>query len=522
MRAVLVIVFLSLIGNCRVICQPRLYLELEETRLSSFEGLHSGVGIKWKDYWVFIGGRQNGLHGFRPPLAFPTRSANDEIVIVDYKNDKAWTESMLDWDKELRQPLMSSNMQYAVKGDQLLICGGYGWDEDLDDFNTFSTLVMVDIDQLIAKVRNELSAESLFKRIEHSSFRVCGGNMGTLGDTCLLVFGHEFIGHYSRHNNGFFKQRYTNEIRRFMLDTANGLTVNWLPAERDTVNFHRRDYNLVPHMSTNGIYYTAYSGVFQYDVNLPFYTPIEMGQKSQKHVDDFQQRYSHYHSAVLPVYFKNEDVNQVYFFGGMAEYLIDSASSVEKQDTMVPFVKTISMVTRDRDGGYTEEVLKQQMPGFMGSNMWFFPVDGIGFYSGKVLNADYVQGKTLVGYLVGGIVSPYENISLVDPSISQACKRIYKVYLNDHNTSRPLTKSDAIQISIFPNPGSGQVFLSATLKGQKNLTLEVIDPNGKVIKTWEGSSGKTLIWMPGDIVKGTYVVRVSAGGQVTEERLIWQ
>ena len=496
-------------------------MDLEEVKLSSFEGLHSGVGIKWKEYWLFIGGRTNGLHGFRPPLAFPSRSVHDKIVLIDPEKDQRWEQSMTDWADVLREPLSSSNMQYAVKGDQLLISGGYGWQESFDDFTTFPSLCFVSIPKLIEKLKANESAESLFTQVTDKAFAVCGGNMGFLGDTCILAFGHEFIGHYSRHNNGFFSQEYTNEVRRFMFDEKADPQIKLLTPLRDTLNFHRRDYNLVPQMQGEKLYYTAYSGVFQYDVNLPFYHPVELHVDQKVELPEFQQKYAHYHSAVLPVYDKSNSRMHTYFFGGMAEYYIDSSSGQEVHDTLVPFVKTVSRVSRGSNG-YSESVLANRMPLFMGSNMWFFPADGIGYYNGKVLNASYIKGRTLVGYLVGGITSPYDNINLVDPSISVANKRVYKVYLSDIPLLTKLKQSAGIELNVHPNPSSGQFFLSLAPGAGKEFLFEVLDLQGRVLKTWTGIGEKTLIWAPGSLKKGTYIARATVNGSVTEKKLIWE
>lgn len=497
------------------------YMDLEEVELSSFEGIHSGVGIKWKEYWLFIGGRTNGLHGFRPPLAFPSRNVHDKIVLIDFANNQRWEQAMTDWPDALREPLSSSNMQYAVKDDQLLICGGYGWQKSFDDFTTFPSLSLVNIPKLIEKLKAKENTESLFTQITDKAFAVCGGNMAFMGDTCVLAFGHEFVGHYSRHNNGFFSQEYTNEVRRFVLDKSNEPAIKWLSAIRDTANFHRRDYNLVAQMEGEKLYYTAYSGVFQYGVNLPFYHPVELHTDQKVELPEFQQKYSHYHSAVLPVYNKNGAEMHTYFFGGMAEYYVDSPSGNEVHDTLVPFVKTVSRVSKGVDG-YTEAVLANRMPAFMGSNMWFFPSSEVGFYNGKVLNADYIKGRTLVGYLVGGITSPYENINLVDPSISVANKRVFKIYLSDIPMLTDLKESANINLNVHPNPSSGQFFLSLDPGAGKEFAFEILDLQGRVLKTWVGTGAKTLIWAPGALRKGTYIARATVEGSVTEKKLIWE
>lgn len=498
-------------------------LELEEVTVSGFEGLHSGVGIKWREYWIFIGGRTNGLHGFRPPLAFPIKDEHGKIVVVDVEQDLRWEQSMENWPDQLREPLSCSNMQYALKDDLLLICGGYGWQKSFDDFTTFPSLCAVDVADLVQRVQAEESAESLFTQIEDETFAVCGGNMAFMGDTCSIVFGHKFVGHYSRNENGFFEQSYTNEVRRFSIKEGEGFDVNILPALKDTNHFHRRDYNLVAQVDPKGnLHYTAFSGVFRYDANLPYYHPVEVyrdGKTDATHT--FEQKFSHYHSAVLPVYDPSRKAMHNYFFGGMAEYYLDSATGNTVHDTLVPFVKTISRVTKD-EKGYSESVLDTRMPLYVGTNMWFLPAEGVGYYQGKVLNGSYIEGKTLVGYLVGGITSPFNNISMIDPSISVANKRIYKVYLSDRPLLTTLRTSEGLGLDVFPNPSQGQFFMSVDPGNAKDFNLELLDSRGRVIKTWTGNGKKNIVWSPGELSKGTYFARLRSNGAVTEKRLIWE
>lgn len=521
MKSLLLLVFLAISS---VLCaqQEPYFLALEETELTAFEGLHSGVGVKWNQYWIFIGGRTNGLHGFRPPLAFPSKQAHGKIVIIDVALNRRWEQSMASWPDPLREPLSASNMQYVLEDDRLLICGGYGWQKSFDDFTTFPSLCSVNVPELVKRVQANESAQPLFSQLQDDAFALCGGNMAFMGDTCYLVFGHKFVGHYAQHNNGFFSQEYSNEVRRFTLSKQNELKVTLLPALRDTINFHRCDYNLSAQIDEKGrMYYTAFSGVFQYDANVPFYNPVELYRNGSVKLSNFEQKFSHYHSAVLPVYDAEHKVHHTYFFGGMAEYYLDSATGNTIRDTLVPFVKTISRVSKDANG-YSESVLKARMPSFMGSNMWFFPAEGMGYFNGKVLNASYINGKTLVGYLVGGIISPYDNISLIDPSISSATKKVFKVYLSDLPLLGALQVSDAIGLDVFPNPDQGQFFIKLDPGSNKPFSLEILDVKGRILKTWQGKGITTLVWSPGELSKGVYRARLKVGETLTEKQLLWE
>src|SRR3989338_2385530 len=86
-----------------------------------------------------------------------------------------------------------------------------------------------------------------------------------------LVGGHRFDGRYNPADRPTFVQTYTNSVRRFTLDEVGNPT--WLPAFTDSVNMHRRDFNVVLNQLPSGkTSLTAFSGVFQYNVDLPFQT----------------------------------------------------------------------------------------------------------------------------------------------------------------------------------------------------------------------------------------------------------
>ena len=72
--------------------------------------------------------------------------------------------------------------------------------------------------------------------------------------------------------NPTFTQVYTDAIRKFNIsDNGKTLVVTHLPTITDATNLHRRDYNAVPQILPNGEEgITAFSGVFQPTVNLPF------------------------------------------------------------------------------------------------------------------------------------------------------------------------------------------------------------------------------------------------------------
>ena len=115
----------------------------------------------------------------------------------------------------------------------------------------------------------------------------------------------------------------------------------------------------------------------------------------------------------------------------MARYYYDQNVTLI-DDENVPFVKTISLVTRDENGAMTEQNLNLQMSAFLGSGAEFLPASNVSFTNGEILDLNALsQGQpTLVGYIYGGIESSQENIFFInDGTQSWASNRLLKVYI---------------------------------------------------------------------------------------------
>ena len=151
---------------------------------------------------------------------------------------------------------------------------------------------------------------------------VTGGRLAKINDTFLLAGGQRFEGRYNPHGPDHgpgFVQEYTNEIRKFMIEYENDTPVikNY-SAIKDTINLHRRDYNLVPQVFKNDeLGFTMFSGVFQYEEDIPFTSFVDIVEGSHKVSKGFDQKFNHYHSAVLPIYDKASAAMYSVFFGGI-------------------------------------------------------------------------------------------------------------------------------------------------------------------------------------------------------------
>ena len=453
--------------------------------ITAMPGIHSFAFAQSNGKWLFIGGRTNGLHGFLTPFAFETQYANDQVTVVDPAANQSWTSSATVLPDSIREPIMSTNMEYYQDGNTLYMVGGYGWKSSINDFITFPTLTAIDVNGLMNAVTTGGTISSYFRQITDTNLTIAGAHLEKMGSTYYLVFGHRFNGYYHELDS-LNDQRYSNAIRTFQVnDDGTNISITNFQQFIDTANYHRRDYNLVPQVFPDGQFgYTAFSGVFRYGINQPFVNSIDIKPMLFNVNSSFTQNLNHYESAVMPVYDSLNNTMHSIFFGGMGMYYIDSLTQAQTLDTLVPFVKTISRVTRSADSTMTEYVLPITMPGFYGSNALFIPKNSVSTYYNSIINLNALSGVTLVGYIIGGINSPGRNISSSAPESSTASTRVFGVYI-DMTVSVPEIKlsSDISDFVAYPNPSSEIINLEFSVRTSGNARLELFESSGKKIAT---------------------------------------
>lgn len=498
--------------------QDTFKIELEEDFWPTAPALHSFAIGEWSNNWYIVGGRTNGLHGFLSPLAFPSDGKHNDITVINPYQKQSFTISMDGLDANVREALTSSNMPFYQKDSLLFMIGGYGWSDVVNDFITFPTLTVVNL-ACLANTNN--ATADCITQIQDERMAICGAHLQMIQDTFYLVFGHRFDGVYNRNpNNNFFVQTYSNEIRRFQINFQNQIPeiVNYA-VTHDSINFHRRDYNLVPQIfpdRSEG--FTAFSGVFQYSSNIPYLNSVDIKSNTFQVNDEFNQHLSQYHSAVLPVYDSLNNFMHNYFFGGMSQFFIDTITQAMVEDTLVPFVNTISHVKRDSEGNLFEAQLNFSMNGLEGTNAEFIPLPSTKTFMHKIVDLNHLLGRTQVGWIYGGIISPEINISETDPAMSYASNKLYKVYI-DKTIDDPVKSYEAIQsiryLKLFPNPGTSQNrTLTFELIRDEQLNIAIFDKYGRIIKQLSNKSypaGKHQLDLELDnLNKGAYLMRIQS------------
>jgi hypothetical protein len=508
--------------------QQQFTVDIEEITIPNLPALHSGAHAELDNKWIFIGGRTNGLHGFQTANSFPFYGINNTIYVVDFETMYVFSYSCDSLSEDVREAITSSNMQFYQDGNTLYMQGGYGWKETAQEFVTFPTLTAIDLPGLADAVMNGTSITSFFRMITDEQFAITGAHLQKLNNQFHIVFGHRFDGTYS-HNQmgGFFTQTYSNSVRSFTInDDGTNLSVSGFSENSDTNNFHRRDYNLVPQIFPNreeGL--TAFSGVFQKGIDIPYFTTIDINSGGATHVPGFNQNLSQYHSAVAPLYDSTGNTMHSLFFGGMSMYKLDGIMGELLVDSLVPFVNTISKVTRNSDSTLTEFQLPVTMPALLGSNAHFIALDTIAKYSNGVVKLNDITGRTLIGHIVGGIESPEDNISETDPTVSIASARVFEVYIEtEPDAVQEILVKEPVQLAVYPNPANDFITVEISASEKENVEVMLINSNGVVVEKYLSqksfSGSKKLTKNISSLPAGLYYVALQTDKFSRAQRVI--
>lgn len=410
-------------------------VELEPMIPKNFSGVQSYAWAKVGDEVLLIGGRTDGLHLKQPFASFNKKYNNTDFIVINLSTQEVWKQTVNNLSDALKEQLQSSNMEFWQDDNQLILVGGYGYSERKNDHITHPAITMVKVKESIEAVKKGLTLENVVKQQFDERMAITGGHLAKLNDTYLLVGGQRFDGRYNPHGPDHgpgYKQTYTNEIRMFKLsNTSSEFKINDFSSIYDTALFHRRDYNLLPQYDDLGEkIFTIFSGVFRPEVDLPYQTLVDVRINGGTLVKGFKQQFCHYHTAALPIYDKASNTQYTIFFGGIAQFYVDSSGNT-RQDDEVPFTKSISVIKR-ADGKLSEQVLQESMPGYFGASADFIPSSEDLFDDHETLRWEKLgTAKKLVGYVLGGIDSRAPNVFWPGgPGDSRASPVIWKVFLS--------------------------------------------------------------------------------------------
>ncbi|MCO4818651.1 MAG: hypothetical protein KC517_03435 [Bacteroidetes bacterium] len=472
-------------------------ITLKPITIDNFPGLHSYAFGQHGNKWVLIGGRKDGLHARQPFASFPKSENNTNIFVLDISAKKVWSAPISVLPKSLYEQLQSTNMNFHQIEDTLYIIGGYGYSDSKQDHITYPNLTTVIVSDLIDDVINGNSILGNFKQIEDSVFAVCGGQLSHLNNSLYLVGGQNFTGRYNPMGHNTYVQSYTNEIRTFhVMNKNNTLNYSNYKAMNDPVHLRRRDYNLLPQIYPDGSKgLMISSGVFQSTADLPFLYPVDIDSSGYSPRTSFNQYLSHYHSARASLFDSSTNTMHMLFFGGMSQYFYDDTALVK--DDKVPFVNTISRLTRNSSGVMKEFQLSEQMPALIGASSEFIANEVLLDSDAEIiLLKPNDPDSLLIGHIVGGIYSPSTNpFSSNSTGTTKAHETIYEVILtkNAVNSSKPIDGQNPYLTKILPNPAHNHIGVQLNTNGSHKVNYFISNVVGQVLQsgTFQKVSGKT-------------------------------
>ncbi|HRD52755.1 MAG TPA: hypothetical protein PKY96_08915 [Flavobacteriales bacterium] len=501
---------------------------LQEINIPNMPGIQSFAWGQHNGEWLVLGGRTDGLHRRQPFAAFLAADNNTSAYVVNPQTQQVWSASLSTLPTAVYMQLQSTNLEHQQSGNTLYIIGGYGYSTIAADHITHPRLTAIDVPGMIAAIKNAQPVAPHVRSIVDNRMEVTGGYLGSLNGTFLLVGGQRFVGRYNPQGPDFgpgFIQQYTNAIRRFTIDDdGTNLGISNYEATVDTVNLHRRDYNLVAQVFPDGSPgYTIFSGVFQYGANLPWLNTVDVSATGYTVVPDFEQLLNQYHSAHLPAYSVADNRMSNVFFGGIGRYYFDANDQLI-DDANVPFVNTISRVERFSDGSM-EEMAIGEMPALLGSGAEFILEPSVPAIGDNIIDLDALTGDTvLAGHIVGGIQSSAQNIFFVnDGTQSDASARVFRVLLVSEGTTG-VTAPSPTRAALQASCTSGELFITIDLPASAMAEVELLDSSGRFIRRILNarvpSGSQRMRADVRDLAPGAYLVKMRAGDTQESVRFV--
>ena len=489
-------------------------IEEIDSSIADLPGIHSFAYAKSGSRWLIVTGRIEGLHGFSTNNSFESVYANSNLLVIDTSNWQLYTFPVDSLDSIYHSILRSTNTQFYQDGNNLFILGGYTWEASVG-FYTSPYIISIDVDEMIDAVITH-TTNSAIQHIRSSNdtiAAVTGGKLMKLGNDYYLVMGNRFDGFYNQ-QFVIYTQYYTEAIRKFnIIDNGTTVSISNFTSITDTNNFHRRDLNVEYYKATNGqTGIAAFGGVFRKNQDWPFLNPIYFDGANYS-IDTFNQKMSQYTCPVVSLFDSTEKEMYQIFFGGISLYNYLDSSGIQIQDSLVPFINDITVQIKKQDGSSFESILDLKMPELLGSNMVFIPSERGAQFDHGIYNSRKDSGRTMIGYLYGGIKATLPNTGL-----SSANNKIYRLYLE---TYYPVdTTSDTTGVfgyltennfSIFPNPVNDFLNFSGLQKNH-NYDIEITDVFGRSILTKSNFQATSLSASIGisQLYSGFYFIKIKS------------
>lgn len=471
-------------------------VELEVRTFKGLPELHSYCWAQKDGKWLIMSGRNNGLHGFQPPFAFPTANQNEMIYVVDPVNEQVFSASVSSLPTEIAEQVSATNLNFHQSGDTLVLIGGYGYSTSSGVYKTFPSLLIIDVAGLSQAIIDGADITPYFTHIADEEMAVTGAYLSRLNNIYYLVFGHRFDGRYNPMGGPSYTQTYTETVKRFRLvNNAGTAAIEYEPSWNDPTHFHRRDYNLAPSRNSDGTHsLMAFTGVFRSDLDLPHTTSVRVNANDYSVDSSFVQMLNQYHTALMPTWSANDQAMRTFFFGGIGQFYINENQELV-EDSLVPFSKTISYIEQSV-GATSEKYLEVEMPGFDGTSASFIPDLNAPFDEMNILNLDELPaGRIHVGTIYGGISSDTRNVFMQGTGSTWASSNLIDVYINTETLGKAITKSDS---GVKMYAANGNIVLESKDIGNSATRVIITDMSGRLLfdESVIFQSGKAVITQP--------------------------
>lgn len=136
---------------------------------------------------------------------------------------------------------------------------------------------------------------------------------------------------------------------------------------------------------------------------------------------------------------------------------------------------------------------------------------------------DMVVGSEAEGYsvnytemiplLIRAVQDQKQTIDALQEELSELRSK-----LTDNQELADVLNIEPDQMTIFPNPANGTAHVSLKGNVRGNVTLEVLNLNGEVVRQIKNNGGKTADIDTSDMLKGVYFVRYLRDGKIIETK----
>ena len=453
-------------------------------------GLHSGVACVIENgtpYILFFGGRSNtaGMHGFEcGDGSFAKDDFNRTMYLVDSVSGQVWARSVDDPRSGLtiEQADQLSAVNYVENqiGSHVVCLGGYGYSRAVDDWVTFDTMALVEIDGVADWVRGGKGALSDSIRFldppegaPAELYTTTGGRLIVIDDDQLWIcLGQSFQGRYDPCDQDAAVQVYKRNVYRigYEFDEAGDVSFTYLgDAPESGVEWaNRRDLNILPAYvdadADRGA--VALSGVFTPKTDGCWTLPLVInadGSMSQPDPDDpeaLKQGFNIYSSAGMTAWSENTGTNWFIIGGGIGYEILDQGALTITGG--FPYSSAFSAISytpsSDVWAQYFANESYPRLPGGptdesywrFGTETYLFPV-GEFWNEGRILELDAITEPTVVAFLYGGIMALGSDFG--EPDFTT------------------IASSHAFEITLIPGPGCPADFNGSGSVGGGDLAM---------------------------------------------------